>query len=621
MTLIRPKDIPTPLPSDWGQRQVFFRQELLRVLRWLIWLRWTAMAVGGLLSWAVQREVPAFSLLAVRSLLLGVGGYNLLLYFLWRRMKAADHLDERSVVRAAHIHTGLDLLTLFLMIGFTGGIDSPLLVFVFFPIVLIGLLFPPASCWAYGALVLAATAGLLLTASMGLLPPPVAMLQGAVSGGPLALASYACFAGTVLATGVLVTTMASRLKEKGRELFRISRELDAYNTKLTALYDLVKEMGLCADLQRLMDTATRQAARIMGVKGCSIKLLDEESQTLRFASTYGLSQDYLAKGKIDIDKSPINRKIIEGAVWAIGSIDEKDYFQYPEDVRREGIASLVCLPLRVEKRIFGIFCVYSDESHRFAADDIQFFALMTDLCAIAIEGLRSGLLKLWFMMKVSHQLRSPLNAVASMLKPMSDEYLGPLSEAQKTALDRCLKRIKNLGELINDLLKLGEKKSEVTEPVWYPVDLAAALRQMEAFFQTQALQKGVDFRMRALGELPKVRANDKLIDELLTNLISNAVKYTPAGGRVEVSLKEDPHGGVCLDVSDTGIGIAPDDLPRLFTEFFRTENAKTFVEEGTGLGLAIVKEILDRLGGTVRVESQLGQGSLFSCRLPGVARP
>jgi signal transduction histidine kinase len=246
---------------------------------------------------------------------------------------------------------------------------------------------------------------------------------------------------------------------------------------------------------------------------------------------------------------------------------------------------------------------------------------MTDLSAIAIENLRSGLLKLWFMMKVSHQLRSPLNAVYSMLKPMSDEYLGPLSTGQKNTLDRCLQRIKNLGELINDLLKLGEKKSEVSAPVWYPVDLAAAMRQMKELFQTQARQKGIDFRVQVPDDLPKVRANEKLIDELFTNLISNAIKYTPASGRVEVSLSRDPNDRVLFEVADTGIGIAEDDLPRLCAEFFRTDNAKAFAEEGTGLGLAIVKEILDRLGGTIRVESRLGQGSRFSCWIPGLPKP
>jgi len=121
----------------------------------------------------------------------------------------------------------------------------------------------------------------------------------------------------------------------------------------------------------------------MGVKACSIKLMDEQKKALRFASTYGLSEDYTkSKDKIDIRKSPINRKIIEGSVFAIGNIEERDYFQYPEDIRKEGIASMICLPLRVDKMVLGVFCVYSDKAHFFTESNVQFFALMSDLTAL-----------------------------------------------------------------------------------------------------------------------------------------------------------------------------------------------------------------------------------------------
>jgi two-component sensor histidine kinase/putative methionine-R-sulfoxide reductase with GAF domain len=619
--LIRSKEIPPRPVHDRTKGQVFFPIDLMKVFLWLIRLRWMAVAGGLIASWVVYTEDRAFPTLVVQGTLVVISGYNLIFYLLRRRMSAAAPLDERSVILVAHAQTAVDLLALFLLIGFTGGIYSPLLIFVFFPIVLIGIIFSPVGCFIYGTLVVMATGGLILMGEMDILPPPIAMVQNSLFGDRFGLIPYVCFVGAILATGVLVTATASRLRGKGSDLFRISRELDASNTKLAALYEMVKEMGLCSDLQKLMDTATRHATRIMGVKGCAIKLMDEEAKTLRFTSTYGLSQDYLAKGKIDIDKSPINRQIIEGAVCAIGSIDEKDYFQYPEDIRKEGIASMICLPLRVEKKIFGIFCVYSDESYCFGESDTKFFSLMTDLAAIAIENLRSGLLKLWFMMKVSHQLRSPMNAVYTMLKPMSGEYLGPLSVAQKDTLDKCLKRIKNLGELINDLLKLGEKKSEVAAPVWYPVDLVKIMRHMQDFYQTQARQKTIDFRVQIAADLPKVHANEKLIDELFTNLISNAIKYTPANGRVEVSLTRATNDRVCLEVSDTGIGVSEKDLPGLFAEFFRTDNAKAFTEEGTGLGLSIVKEILDRIGGTVHVESTLGQGSRFSCLLPNAPNP
>ena len=106
----------------------------------------------------------------------------------------------------------------------------------------------------------------------------------------------------------------------------------------------------------MMDSATRNAATIMGVKACSIKLLDEHRRRLRFCSTYGLSEDYVGRGSIDLEKSPINRSIIEGSFYAIGKIDQNDYFQYPEDIRKEGIASMLCLPLRVEKMVLGVFC-------------------------------------------------------------------------------------------------------------------------------------------------------------------------------------------------------------------------------------------------------------------------
>jgi signal transduction histidine kinase len=112
--------------------------------------------------------------------------------------------------------------------------------------------------------------------------------------------------------------------------------------------------------------------------------------------------------------------------------------------------------------------------------------------------------------------------------------------------------------------------------------------------------------------------DEKLIDELFTNLISNAVKYTPSGGKIRVSLLKENQNLVRFQVSDTGIGIPEEDMARLFTEFFRAENAKALAEEGTGLGLVIVKEVLDFLGGSISVRSKVGEGTTFTCLLPAI---
>jgi len=611
-----------PLGHDLIKQQLFFRREMIERVYWFIHLRWAVVGAGLVTSWILHFLEPKFPVIPISFVLLFIALYNVIFLILYRRLIFFKPQEVEPFAVFAHAQIGVDLLALFIMIYFTGGIYSPLLLFVIFHIILAGILLTPVSCFVYGVLVLLATGCFVMFQNAGTLETPFILFQSPTFDYGAEFfqiwGRYLIFAATIMITAFLVTTIKLSLRTKGRELLKISRELDMSNAKLTALYEMAKEMGLCSDLQTLMDTATRNATRIMGVRGCSIKLLDEDTKTLKFASTYGLSEDYIAKGSIQIEKSPINRRIIEGSFYSIGKIDEKDYFQYPEDVRKEGIASMICLPLRVEKRIFGVFCVYSNESFYFEEKDIEFFSLMTDLAAIAIENLRSALTKFWFMMKASHQLRSPLNTIYSMLKPLIDGYFGPISENQKDIIEKCVKRIKILGELINDLLKLGEKKSESARPVLYPVDLTKIMHQLADFYQTRATEKGVEINFRIQEDIPRVLANEKIIDELFTNLLSNAVKYTPPGGKVEVLLSKENENRILFEVTDTGIGLSEEEIPKLFTEFFRTESAKALVEEGTGLGLAIVKEILDRLGGTITVESKVGRGSRFSCLLPSL---
>jgi signal transduction histidine kinase len=107
-----------------------------------------------------------------------------------------------------------------------------------------------------------------------------------------------------------------------------------------------------------------------------------------------------------------------------------------------------------------------------------------------------------------------------------------------------------------------------------------------------------------------------LVEQMLENLVSNAVKYTPPGGTVEAVIKPEGERGVRLEASDTGIGIRDEDLPNLFTEFFRAANARAFEPMGTGLGLAIVKEVAEGMGGRVEVSSKLGEGTSFVVHLP-----
>ena len=603
--------------------QLFIRRELRERVFWFIKLRWVAVGAALVGSWAAFLFGQPLPIVHLNIILCFIALYNTSFLIIGTRLESFKPQEVRPFILFAHAQISLDLLALFLVIYFTGGMASPLLIFVIFHIILAGILLPPTGGFVYGILVIIALGALILMQTSGILPRQPLAFCGPVF--PIARdypwLRFLYYTVAILVSAFLITTVVMSLRTKGRELLRVSRDLDSSNVKLTALYEMVREMGYHVELKGLMDSATRQAATIMGVKACSIKLMDEQGKQLRFASTYGLSEDYLSKGSVDIDKSPINRKIIEGSSYVIGRIDDKDYFQFPEDIRKEGIASMLCLPLKVKSIILGVFCVYSDETHHFGDRDVQFFSLMTDLTAMTIEKLKIDVSKSWFMKKAAHQLRSPLNAIYSMLKLVRNGYLGPVEPRQDETLGRCERRIEILADLINDLLKLGEGRREVVRKPFHPVDIPTALKQIVPLYQGRAMEKGIQIEFQIQEPLPDVGGDEELVDDLFTNLISNAIKYTPRGGEVRVSLSKEGRDWIRFEVSDTGIGIPEADIPRLFSEFFRAENAKAFEEQGTGLGLVIVKEVLDRLRGSIRVQSKLGQGTTFTCMIPTILQP
>jgi two-component sensor histidine kinase/uncharacterized protein YigA (DUF484 family) len=603
------------------REQLLFRKELVERVYWFIRLRWIGALVGLGGSWIIYTFRHSMPAVPLSCILAAVLVYNTVFLHVWKKLRHKDHPVVKSFVVFAHIQLSLDLLALFIAIYFTGGISSPFLIFIIFYIILAGILLSPFSCYMYCLVVTAALAGLTLLQTSRAIPVQPAVFQSPfIPCGfqyPEMILPILTFAAAVFVTAFLVTSLSLSLKEKGRKILRVSKDLEQNNIKLTALYEMVKNMGLYSDLDELMDMATRSAVRIMGVKGCSIKLLDASGKTLSFASTFGLSEDYVAKGTIDVEKSPVNRRIVQGSVFSIGKIDEKEYFQYPEDIEKEGISSMVCLPLRVEKAVLGVFCVYSDVSYYFVDGDVKFFSLMADLTALAIETLRNEMNKTWFLHKAAHQLRSPVNAIYSMLEVLEKGDLGPLKEGQIENIRRCRLRLEMLGDTIRDLLKLGIRRGHDETRGLKKIYINETLSSIWETYRVQAEEKGIQFTVNAGEKLPPIMADEKLLEDLFSNLVSNAIKYTPPGGTIEAKTSLYPDGRVRVEVSDTGIGIPQQDIPRLFTEFFRAENARETVEEGTGLGMVIVKEIVDNLRGTISVQSEIGKGTTFVCLFPG----
>jgi two-component sensor histidine kinase len=608
------------LAKELVEQQVFFRRELSERVGWFIGLRWVAIFFAVLGTWAGHRLELQLALGPIAVTIGCIAAYNILFSVICRYLRRLSPDHERPFEICAHGQILCDLTALFALVFFTGGFHSPLLLFAVFHIILAGILLEPMYAYVYSGIIVAVMGLLGYLQHVGVLHPPIEVfnrpmfIPGREAGELLLI--FAVLTTAMLVTAFLVTSIKRSLRVKGRTLLVFCKELDAANAKLNALYTMVKQMAVCAGFQELMDAATSGTARIMGVKACSIKLLDEQHRVLRFASTYGLSQDYLARGDIDLDKSPINQKIIDGAFYTIGKIEEKDYFQYPENIRKEGIASMICLPLKVEKRVLGVFCVYSQATFSFSDQEVDFFSLVTELTALAMQNLKSELNKAWFLQKAAHQLRSPLAAMDTTLKVLRKAYVGPLNDRQSEMLLQCERRIESLSDLMQDLLKLGIKRTDSGPVAMRPLALEPIVRQLAAVFQTEARERKVDLTLSIDPGVPPILGDEKLVDDLFTNLLSNAIKYSPPGKKVTVSLEKEDDGRICLQVADSGIGIPEEQIPRLFTEFFRAENAKAFTGQGTGLGLVIVKEAVDRLRGIIQIESREGRGTRVICRFP-----
>jgi two-component system sensor histidine kinase VicK len=170
--------------------------------------------------------------------------------------------------------------------------------------------------------------------------------------------------------------------------------------------------------------------------------------------------------------------------------------------------------------------------------------------------------------------------------------------------------------IINGLMALAEKRDGTQVPKRIPINLNSLCGRLYRTFEEEANGKGLIFRCTVPQDLPEIQGDPVMIEQMLENLISNAIKYTPSGGRVELTCSLGDNHTCRIEVSDTGIGIPKEAMSQLFKEFFRADNAKAVEETGTGLGLAIVKEIVDKHDGHILVESEEGLGTVFAVHLP-----
>ncbi len=219
-----------------------------------------------------------------------------------------------------------------------------------------------------------------------------------------------------------------------------------------------------------------------------------------------------------------------------------------------------------------------------------------------------------FITNVSHELRTPLTSISGFVETL----LGGAAEDPETTLrflNIISKETRRITGLLDELLNLSKIEERRVVHRWQPVQLAENISRVTAMFLPRIEEKGLELNVDLPPELPAVYGDPDMLTQVLINLLDNAVKYTPAGGRITIrSLVDDTE--LRVEVEDTGIGIPPESLPRVFERFYRVDKARSRELGGIGVGLAIVKHIIRAHGGKTFVESKVGGGSVFSFALP-----
>ena len=224
-------------------------------------------------------------------------------------------------------------------------------------------------------------------------------------------------------------------------------------------------------------------------------------------------------------------------------------------------------------------------------------------------------LKSQYVLTVSHDLRSSLATIQSCLSVVLNDLTGTIPGKAREMIARAAQRADSLIRFVRDLLNLSRIRA-MEELEKEAVHLDSAIQKVLAQWQMQSTEKSLDIETKILKNLA-ILGNQEAFEEMISNLIANAIRYTPRNGKIRITgTRSEEDSYVSLAISDTGIGIHPEDIPQIYNDFYRAKNAAILEKNGTGLGLSIVKQIVEAHQGNIWVESELGKGSTFTIKLP-----
>ncbi len=437
----------------------------------------------------------------------------------------------------------------------------------------------------------------------------------------------------LLQTFAAQAVIAVRNVQLFRQLQARTQQLTRSVAELEALGDVGQAVSSTLDLETVLKTIVTRAVQLTGMDGGSIYEYDEAREEFHLqtadrvpdALLEVLREAPMRKGEGAIGRLAVTRAPVELP-------DIADAAAYQSHVRdlllRLGWRSLLAVPLLREDHLLGGLVVNRNRPGSFEPAVIALLQTFASQSSLAIQNARlfreieqksreleaASRHKSEFLANMSHELRTPLNAIIGFSEVLAERMFGEINDKQAEYLGDILESGKHLLSLINDILDLSKIEAGRMELQPSEFDLPAALENTLVLVRERAQRRGIALGREFDRRLGLIYADERKVKQVLLNLLSNAIKFTPEGGRIDVHATLDDDTAK-VSVTDTGVGIAPEDVATVFEEFRQVGTAARKIE-GTGLGLAISRKFIELHGGTISVQSRIGEGSTFIVTLP-----
>jgi signal transduction histidine kinase/HAMP domain-containing protein len=420
------------------------------------------------------------------------------------------------------------------------------------------------------------------------------------------------------------------------ELLRArTAELAQSVEELRALGEVGQAVSSTLDLETVLDTIVTRAVQLSSASGGVIYEYDETTgEFSRISGAHGLDDDLrqvLAAAPLRLGEGAAGRAAARQAPVQVADVLAEgayDVARVRAIFERHGYRSMLAVPMLFERQIVGVLVVWGREPGTFAQEIVGLLQTLATQSVLAIQNARlfreiadkskqleaASRHKSEFLANMSHELRTPLNAIIGFSEVLSEGMFGELNDKQAEYLQDIMESGRHLLSLINDILDLSKIEAGRVELEPADFDLPGAIDNALLLMRERANRKGIALGRTIDERLGIVRADERKVKQVLLNLLSNALKFTPEGGRVHV--RAEMRGEMAeISVTDSGVGIAPEDQDAVFEEFRQVGTAAKKAE-GTGLGLALSRKFIELHGGMIGVKSQPGQGATFTFTLP-----